>query len=176
MWAEVLKLMSQEKNVEPFTELAKIFLKCKENFVNSLYSFLTDKLVLLLTKFENERKKCADAEVKTNISPGEEQMIYYVSGYIVYSLRKKYSRLSKLNTKNISAKLALQFLNLINAIHSEHLFGNSYQEFLRKWAKLVSRGYVIGVNDDMFKFTKQLELIVRSVLNTTFICKYSGQD
>ena len=28
----------------------------------------------------------------------------------------------------------------------------------------------------MFEFTKQLELAVRSVLNTKFICKYSGQD
>ena len=32
------------------------------------------------------------------------------------------------------------------------------------------------VNDEMFEFTKQLELLVRSVLNTKFICKYSGQD
>ena len=28
----------------------------------------------------------------------------------------------------------------------------------------------------MFEFTKQLELVVRSVLDTKFICKYSGQN
>ena len=28
----------------------------------------------------------------------------------------------------------------------------------------------------MFEFTKQLELVARSVLNTRFICKYSGKD
>ena len=28
----------------------------------------------------------------------------------------------------------------------------------------------------MFEFTKQLELVIKSVLNTKFICKYSGQD
>ena len=28
----------------------------------------------------------------------------------------------------------------------------------------------------MFGFTKQFELVVRSVLSTKLICKYSGQD
>ena len=54
--------------------------------------------------------------------------------------------------------------------------GNSYQEFVRTWTKLVRRGYLIKVNDEMFEFTKQLELVIKSVLNTKFICKYSGQD
>ena len=176
MWAEVLKLMSPEEHVRPFTELAKTFPKYNKNVANSLYSFLIDKLVLLLIKFENEHKKCADIEVKTDITPGEEQVIYYISGYIVYSLRKKYTRFIKLNTNNMSARIVLQFLNSINANHSEHLSGNTYHEFVRKWTKLVSRGYLIEVNDEMFEFTKQLELVVSSVLNTKFICKYSGQD
>ena len=68
MWAEVLKLMSQEKHVEPFTELAKTFPKYNENIVNSLYSFSIDKLVFLLIKFENDQKKCADTDVKTYIT------------------------------------------------------------------------------------------------------------
>ena len=85
MLAEVLKLMSQEKHVEPFTELAKTFPKYNKNIVDSLYSFLIDKLVFLLIKFENDRKKYADTEVKTDMSQG---VFYYVSGYIVYSLRK----------------------------------------------------------------------------------------
>ena len=100
-------------------------------------------------------------------------MLYYVSGYIVYSLRKKYTRLIKLNASNISA---LQSLNSISANHSEHLSGDGYKELGRKWTKLVSRGYLIEVNDEMFEFTKQLELVVRSVLNTKFICKYSRQN
>ena len=54
--------------------------------------------------------------------------------------------------------------------------GNSYQEFVRKWTKLVSRGYLIKVNDEMFEFTKQLELVIKSILSTKFIFKYSGQD
>ena len=102
-----------------------------------------------------------------------EQVIYYVSGYIVYSLRKKYTRFIKLNTNNISAIAALQFMNSINVNHSEHMSGNSYQEFVRKWAKLVSRGYLIELNDEMLEFTKQFDLVVRSVLNRKFICKYS---
>ena len=105
-----------------------------------------------------------------------EQVIYYVSGYIVYSLRKKYTRFIKLNTNNISAIAALQFMNSINVNHSEHMSGNSYQEFVRKWAKLVSRGYLIELNDEMLEFTKQFDLVVRSVLNIKFICKYSGQN
>ena len=64
MWAEVLKLMSQEKHVEPFTELAKTFPKYNKNIVDSLYSFLIDKLVFLLIKFENYWKKYANTEVR----------------------------------------------------------------------------------------------------------------
>ena len=80
MWAEVLKLMSQEKHVEPFTELAKTFSKYKKNIFSSLYSFLINKLVFLLIKFENNWKKYADTEVKTDMSNDEEQVIDYVSG------------------------------------------------------------------------------------------------
>ena len=60
--------MSQEKHVEPFTELAKTFPKYYKNIVNSLYSFLIDKLVFLLIKFENDWKKYADTEVKTYVT------------------------------------------------------------------------------------------------------------
>ena len=121
MWAEVLKLMSQEKHAEPFTELAKTFPKCNENIVNTLYSFLSVNLVFLVIKYENDREKCADTEVKTDISPGKEQVIYYVSAYIVYSLSKGLTRLIKVNTSNISARTVLQFLNFVNANHSAHL-------------------------------------------------------
>ena len=75
MWTEVLKLIPQEKHVEPFTELAKTFPRYNKNIVNSLCSFLIDKLIFLLIKFENNQKKIADTEVKADISPGEEQVI-----------------------------------------------------------------------------------------------------
>ena len=48
--------------------------------------------------------------------------------------------------------------------------GNSYQEFVRKWAKFVNRGYLIELNDEMLEYTKQFDLVVRSVLNRKFIC------
>ena len=67
MWAEVLKLMSQEKHVEPSTELIKTFPKYNENVINSLYSFLIDKLVFLLIQLENEGKKYPDTWVKTDL-------------------------------------------------------------------------------------------------------------
>ena len=65
-----------EIDVEPFTELAKTFPKYNENVVNSLYSFLTDKLIFLLIIFENEGKIRADTKVKIDLSPGQEQVIY----------------------------------------------------------------------------------------------------
>ena len=68
-----------------------------------------------MIKFENDQKKCAAVKVKTRISPGKEQVIYYISGYIVYSLRKKYTRLIIGN--NISARTASEFLNSLNVNH-----------------------------------------------------------
>ena len=61
-------------------------------------------------------------------------------------------------------------MNSINVNHSENMSGNSYQEFVRKWAKFVSRGYLIELNDEMLEYTKQFDLVVRSVLNRKFIC------
>ena len=55
------------KHVEPFTELAKTFPKYNENVVNSLYSFLTDKLIFLLIMFQNEGKIRADTKVKIDL-------------------------------------------------------------------------------------------------------------
>ena len=49
----MLKVISKEKHLEPFDELAKTFPKYNENVVSSLYNFLIEKLVFLLTKVEN---------------------------------------------------------------------------------------------------------------------------
>ena len=76
MQKKTKKTKKQQQQQKKNTELAKTFPNYNENIVNSLYSFLIDKLVFFLIKFENDRKKCADTEVKIDISPGEEQVIY----------------------------------------------------------------------------------------------------
>ena len=120
-----------------------------------------------MIKFENDRKKCADTEVKTDL------LCLWI--YTLFTQKKVYQTNQIKYQEHISQN-SFAFLNSLNANHSEHLSGNSYQEFERKWTKLVSRGYLIDVNDEMFEFTKQLKLVVTSVLNAKIICKYSGQD
>ena len=114
--------------------------------------------------------------MSTEISPAEEQVIYYVAGYIVFALRKKYISLLRSKPHNCSVKAALQFLDSINTTQSANMSGNSYEEFVRKWTKLVSRGYLIEVNQEMYYFVKQVEIVVRSILNTQFIIQYHGED
>ena len=45
------------------------------------------------------------------ISKKEEQILYYVSGYITFSMTEKYKRIISNNEKNITAKDALKFSN-----------------------------------------------------------------
>ena len=59
----------------------------------------------------NAKKKEIATKETLPISKEEEQILYYVSGYTIFSMIEKYKRIINNNEKNIAAKDALKFLN-----------------------------------------------------------------
>ena len=59
----------------------------------------------------NLQKKEIAAKETLPISKEEEQILYYVSSYIIFSMIEKYKKIINNNEKNIAAKDAIKFLN-----------------------------------------------------------------
>ena len=105
----------------------------------------------------------------------EEEVLYYGSGHIVFSLFNKYTRLLVNNAKHTDYSDVLQFLSSLRTEHS-NIKANSFHNYVKKWTEIQSRGGLIQVNDSMFVFVKRIEYAVRSILNINLISVYKGED
>ena len=53
---------------------------------------------------------------------------------------------------------------------------NSFDNYIKKWTEIQSRGRLTQVNDSMFLFVKRIEYAVRSILNINLISVYKDED
>ena len=53
---------------------------------------------------------------------------------------------------------------------------NSFDNYIKKWTEIQSRGRLTQVNDSMFLFVKRIEYAVRSILNINLISVYKDKD
>lgn len=142
----------------------------KQLFFCEFVMLLIEQLILLCS--EKTTKNIEDPIQK--LTPEEEQIVCYISGFIVFSLKTKYKRLIKSPQAEIVAVAALQFLKSLELKNS--IKGDSFKEYVHAWVNLKSRGGLVKVNDGMFRFTCVIENIVRQTLTIGFIRNYKGED
>ena len=108
------------------------------------------------------------------LSNHEQEVIYHIGGFIVYSLKKKYLQLSKSEKLRQTALAAVQLLNSFTFVETNQTL--SFLDFSHRWTSLISRGGLIKTNNNYFLFIRRIEEIVRRTLNVHFIKKYNGED
>ena len=124
------------------------------------------KAVKIVMKDENE-KIITTKDINIQLTKEEQQVLYYVAEYIVFSLLQKYKRTRDQGKNAHITTYALQFLDNLKIRSSTENSKKSFLEFTRSWISIVDRGGLIKVNDDMFIFCRRIENSVRTVLKIT---------
>ena len=133
---------------------------------SSSYLYLLDTFVMNIVnyviEFEN-RQKCKNLPMtpkEVPLNDNEQQILRYVSGYIVFALKKKYNLLSKSSKSKEVAIAALQLLGTfmkcqISKVHNS-------LDFTHRWVEQVNRGGLAEVKDEFYLFIRSIENSVTS--------------
>ena len=146
----------------------------------SLIFFVSRQIVLAIISIQNtlnNQKPATMDELK--LTDDEQQIIRYVAGYVVFSLKNKYNKIKYTTKSPKSRQVADASLTLLNSLvitSDENLRCKTFLEFTNKWIELVNRGGLIRVSDDMFIFIRRIENIARQTLNIPFLKSYKGED
>ena len=82
------------------------------------------ELVTSIVWHENQQKEGGTSEdIDTYLSDDEQQVVYYVAGYIIFSLLKKYQKIRYKNPQNLAAPAIIQFLLSLKTKKSSTLGG-----------------------------------------------------
>ena len=177
MWHEIMMLTQSDNMLETWKEVVPHSEFKKATFRTLFYSVCME-IVTVIIKYENEQKNhnISDKELDINLTDEEQQIIYYVSGYIVFSLLRKYQKIQSKNPMNVAATAVIQFLISLKMKHSSAVEGASFFQFTKKWIDVVNRGGLVKVCDEMFIFIRLIENSMREILNLNLIKSYHGQD
>ena len=109
----------------------------------------------------NVKKKEIATKETLPISKEEEQILYYVSGYTIFSMIEKYKRIINNNEKNIAAKDALKFLNSLKTTCSEKIVGTLLEDYVEIWIEITDGGGLVKANEEFYSFVPKTEKEIR---------------
>ena len=172
MWNKILHYQDDCTLSEFFNPILRE--KYSEPTISSLMFALTTTVVKRIFILENQLyRDTLEVNIETELTNKEQEVIYYVSGYILFSLIKRYKKFDE--SGNVEAKDALVFFSSLKGTTQE-VECHNFLHFVKKWTNLVDRGGLIKVNDQFFIFIRYVETIVRKILTFSFMKTYRGQD
>ena len=87
----------------------------------------------------------------------EEKTLRFMSGYIPYSLRKKYKKMKESST----SKTVLKVIESWDANREENLTDCGLMEYTKEWVEKVNRGSLFEVKDSFYMFIRKLKILRR---------------
>ena len=102
------------------------------------------------------------------ISEEEEQTLYYVAVFIVFSMKKKYEKILEENPKSIRASNALIFLNSVKHMGEENIQEQILKKFIKKWTDQINKRGLIQPNAEFYSFIKHIELVAKNLMTFQF--------
>ena len=139
-----------------------------------LYSLVTSYITELLKQHSSNSQSFQ--ELKLELSKEEEKILYYVAGYLVFSLLKKYRKLEKCKKKHQIAIASIQFLESLRVSGDNSFNSNDFETYVQEWLCQVNRGGLVKVNQQAFFFIYKTEITVRNLLNISIIKEYRDED
>ena len=144
-------------------------LSCQE----ALLQFILDKMLTLTIAEINEKAANKDKKVMKRILDKEEhQTLYYVAGYMIYSLKKQLQKNHKIYAHSID--IIISSWGSKDCIIEED--ENSFSSYSKNWVDRVNRGGLLKVSETFFAFVKELELSAIKILNVNTLIKYCGEN
>ena len=183
MWRSVLiKLQTKHDDDDEDTQSTNLMKEWRDvmpegieqRTASGFFYCLLTKIILALISRENKKKEDASSkDIDVSLSKEEQEVVYYVAGFIAYSFKKKYTKIIDKNKDNKAASTAVEFFKTLSECD---VAGKSFLDFARNWTNLRDRGGLVKVNDIMFLFVRRIENIIRHTLNVSFLKKYRGED
>ena len=115
-------------------------------------------------------------ELKLELSKEEEKILYYVAGYLVFSLLNKYRKLEKCKKKHHIAIASIQFLESLRVSGDNSFNSKDFETYVQEWLCQVNHGGLVKVNQQAFLFIYKIEITVRNLLNMSIIKEYQDED
>ena len=100
--------------IDTLLEISKHLHAVESGFLFHLCERVTKQIICT-----NVKKKDISTKETLPISEEEKAILYYVSGYIIFSMIEKYKRIININKKYIAVKDAFKFLNSLKTACSE---------------------------------------------------------
>ena len=129
----------------------------------------------LKRKFRKSQTEDASATTVPSQTPeitaDEENVVYYVGGYVVHALIRKYERLAN-QSANRYAKYLRSFASDVSIQNSDDHTYASLDEFVSHWLHLQDKGGLVKVNDEAFRLFLSIENVVRVELPAKLLGKF----
>ena len=115
-------------------------------------------------------------ELKPELRKEGEKILYYVAGYLMFSLLNKYRKLEKSKKKHHIAIASIQLLESLR-VSGDYLFNlNDFVTYVQEWILQVNRGGLVKVKQHAFFFIYKTETTARNLLNVSIIREHREVD
>lgn len=144
-----------------------------------LLQVIADMMLLKFIKLrntfleENDKSGITDEHGEIQLTPMEEKTLRYVSGYIPYSLKKKFTGMKESLTKDAAISVIDSWNEESSGCNNSE---NTFLSYTTEWVEKVNRGGLFKVNDDFYIFIRNVELCARKILNITLMKRYGGES
>lgn len=146
----------------------------KTNEFGSMYTSLCFNILVEIMRSQIHQK---EEEFKEGqLTEGEQQVLRYTAGYILFSMRRKYYKLEK-STQVSTRETSAGVLNFIDSVNKPHnVQGSTFLDFTKEWIELKNRGGLIEITDDFYIFIRRVENYVKATLTFNFMKTYRNED
>ena len=100
--------------------------------------------------FRKVKKKEVATKETLPILKENEQILYYVSGYIIFSLIEKYKGIINNNEKKYCCKRCLEFFNYLKTTCSEKIVGMLLEYYAEISIEITDGGNLVKVNEEYY--------------------------
>ena len=180
MWKNVHQYATNSSSGSSWLDVCVNHVDVNSQELVSLLHFIVMFSVKSVMLLENDLKKKDGKQPESKecntLSTEEQEMLSYVAGYLVFSLKRKYKRIQESGSSKAVAVAALQLLTSLEMKGGRSFESKTFLDFTRKWMEKVNRGGLVQVNDAMFIFVKTIENVARTVLNVNLMRTYKGED
>ena len=142
---------------------------------SSSHFYLLDTFVMNIISYAIEfgnRGKYKNLTVtpkEVALNDNEQQILCYVSGYIVFALKTKYTLLLKSSKLKEVQLLGTFIIGQISKVYN-------FLDFTHRWVDQVNRRGLAVVKDEFYLFIRSIENSVHKTLSISFIWRYEGED
>ena len=133
-WKVIMdKLQSQQFAKDWSDVLSKLVGQQEKKVISGFFYQLTTTFMKLVLAFKSDKADAEKPKPDLKLSDEEQQVVYYVTGFLAYALRKRHRKICSANPENTSALSTLQFCE---SLHYSEVKGKNFLDYVKDWVRV----------------------------------------